>query len=335
MEQEIKNLFYELGTPIFIVKKTKSINCEVYHCDVASIKHLSMIDKNIKTIAQFTKKSIAKKKSDIAHFAISIPITTSNKVKLLDTKYKKVFDKGLNIFAGIDEDGSIRTINMEDVPHILVSGMTGSGKSVMINSIICSLLKQKKYKLNFSFIDTKRVELSPYKKLGGLWCEVATTSINALDTLKNICDDLESRYVLMEKNGWRKIPDYYYRRIVVIEELGDLMLSSNGVVEKFIVKIAQLGRACGIHLVIATQRPTVDVVTGEIKANIGCRFALQTTSAIDSRNILGHNGAEKLKGNGDCLLKLPTLTEEIHLQCPFVGDDDIQKTIKEFLSRGD
>ena len=191
-------------------------------------------------------------------------------------------------------------------------------------------MKQHNYNINFTMIDTKRVELSPYKKLGEDWCSVSTNAIDAIEKLKEMCDKLDARYTLMEQNGWRKIPDNYFREIVVIEELGDLMMVSKGLVEKFIVKIAQLGRACGIHLIIATQRPTVDVVTGSIKANIGCRFALQTTSGVDSRNILGHSGAELLKGSGDCLLKLPDKPEEIHLQCPLVSDDDILEIIENF-----
>ncbi|MBQ5773571.1 MAG: DNA translocase FtsK [Acetobacter sp.] len=181
-------------------------------------------------------------------------------------------------------------------------------------------------------IDTKRVELSPYKQIGEK-CEVATSFERGVQILKEVCYQIDARYELMEKFGYRTMPNNLYRVIVVIEELSDLMMASKKAVEKHIVKIAQLGRACGVHLIIATQRPTVDVVTGQIKANIGCRFALKTTSAIDSRNILDKSGAEKLSGKGDCLLKLPETTDEIHLQCPYISDKDIEKTIKNYSGR--
>lgn len=330
MEQEIKSLFYDLGMVVYLKGKSVSSTHTTLHFDVDSIKDLSQIDKNVKLISKFLHKEVTVKKSNNAHFAISIPNEKKSLVSFYDKKYDKLFGNELTVFAGVDEEDKPICLNLEEMPHILVSGTTGSGKSVMMNNIICGLLRQDKYQIHFSMIDTKRVELAPYRKLTCLYCDVATDSQSATELLYNICLTLEERYELMEKHGWRKIPSYYHKIIVVIEELGDLILS-NSAVERHIVKIAQLGRACGIHLIIATQRPTVDIVTGEIKANIGCRFALQTTSGIDSRNILGHNGAEKLKGNGDCLLKLPTLSDEIHLQCPYISDADIEKTIKKFM----
>lgn len=332
MEQEIKKLFYELGIVVYLVDKKQSLSHTTLYFNVDSIKQLCQIEKSTKLISTFLRKDIKLKQSSISHFAISIPNNKSENVNLCDKKYNKIFtsDNKLKIFAGINEDGDSICISLDEIPHILIAGTTGSGKSVMINGIICGLLKQKSYNFHLTMIDTKRVELSPYKKLGSEWCSVSTNPIDAVEILKNLCDDLEVRYEIMEENGWRKIPEHYYKEIVIIEELGDLMMTSKGVVEKYIVKLAQLGRACGMHLIIATQRPTVDVVTGSIKANIDCRFALKTTSGIDSRNILGHNGAEKLRGSGDCLLKLPNKADEIHIQCPFVSDDNILKIIKEF-----
>ena len=330
MEQEIKNLFYELGVPVFLKSKQESPSYITYYYDVGDINSLSQIEKKVKMISSFIKSDLIYKSSEISHFALSIPKQTRSVVMLEDERFEEIFDGSMNILAGVDDDNNPYIINLEEVPHILIAGTTGSGKSVMINSVICSLLKQQNYKLTFTMIDTKRVELSQYRKLGEDWCSVSTEPSTAIEKLKLVCDNLDARYSLMEKNGWRQLPDNYFREVVVIEELGDLMMVSKGVVEKFIVKIAQLGRACGIHLIIATQRPTVDVVTGSIKANIGCRFALQTTSGVDSRNILGHNGAEKLRGRGDCLLKLPNKSDEIHLQCPIVSTKEIEKIIKNF-----
>lgn len=332
MEQEIKDLFYELGVPVFLKRTQDSPSYVTYHFNVADIKSLEQTEKKTKLISKFLGKTILYKSSDFAHFALSIPKENKMSVNLMDDEYKDLFKKDNNIvFAGVDENNNQITINLDETPHILIAGTTGSGKSVMTNSVICSLLKGQNKLNTFTMIDTKRVELSLYRQLGSNKCSVSTEPTSALEVLEDICSTIDARYTLMEAKGWRKIPKGYPREIVVIEELGDLMAISKGVVEKYIVKIARLGRACGVHLIVATQRPTTDVVTGEIKANIGCRFALQTTSGVDSRNILGHNGAEKLKGSGDCLLKLPDRADEIHLQCPYISDADIEKTIKKFM----
>lgn len=331
MEQEIKNLFYELGVPVFLKKTQESPSYITYHYNVANIKSLEQTEKKAKLISKFIGKPIMYKESDFAHFALSIPRDDKSGVNLFDDKYNNLFQDNTNIvFAGIDENNNPVTINLDETPHILIAGTTGSGKSVMMNSVICSLLKNKDKTNKFTMIDTKRVELSPYRQLGNDKCSVSTEPSSAIETLEYICETIDARYMIMEVNGWKKIPKGYPREIVVIEELGDLMAISKGVVENYIVKIARLGRACGVHLIVATQRPTTDVVTGEIKANIGCRFALQTTSGIDSRNILGHNGAEKLRGSGDCLLKLPDKAEEIHIQCPFVNDNDILNIVRAY-----
>ena len=215
------------------------------------------------------------------------------------------------------------------MPHILIAGTTGSGKSVSVNSIICSILKSSDIiKNSFVMIDTKIVELSMYKKLPN--CQIATNVEDALELLEDIDIEIDARYKVMEKNNEKIMPDYVSRKIVVIEELADLMFASKKEVEKYIVKIAQLGRACGVHLIAATQRPTVNVVTGLIKANIGCRLVLKTTSNIDSIVIIDESGAETLKGKGDCLLKLPNKSELIHIQCPFISDEEIKKIINDY-----
>ena len=255
-------------------------------------------------------------------------------LKLTNTaleKLIKLYNQYGGIFCGVDTDGDAVFIKLDEMPHILISGTTGSGKSVLLNSIICSLLKScKKYSVVFTMIDTKRVELSPYKDLNENIREVATDEQTAIKFLRNVCDEIDGRYTIMEQNRWRKIPDDWHRKVVVIEELGDLMFASKKQVEQYIVKIARLGRACGVHLILATQRATTNIVTGEIKANIGCRFVLQTTSYIDSINILGYKGAETLKGKGDCLLKLPYQSIPIHIQCVYIDDETIDKIINEY-----
>lgn len=339
MEQEIKTLFKELGVVVFQKEVQKSPSYTTIHYELYDITQLNEIPKKIKFISAFLHTDILVKKSNIAHFALSIQNKEKTSVNFYDNDYNFIFAKGISkprdVFAGISDENIPEVINLDKMPHILVAGTTGSGKSVMVNNIICSILRNSKnlpceQKPDFYMIDTKRVELSPYKQIGKK-CEVATTFERGLQILKEVCYQIDARYELMERHGYRNLPNNLYRVIVVIEELSDLMIASRRAVEKYIVKIAQLGRACGVHLIVATQRPTVDVVTGSIKANIGCRFALKTTSSIDSRNILGKSGAEKLNGKGDCLLKLPEQSDEIHLQCPYISDNDIIKTIREYI----
>ena len=337
MEQEIKGLFYDLGLPVIQKDVQESPRYTTIHYNLVNLNQYNEINKKVKFISAYIHKDIIVQKSKIGHFSILIPNDEKNKVSFYGNHYKNAIDNGSinerSIFAGVNDNNEPVFINLDTLPHILVAGTTGSGKSVMLNNIICCLLRNSQdVEPKFYMIDTKRVELSPYKKIDE--CRMVTEYEDAIELLDEICETIDARYRIMEQNEWKNVPEYVSRIVVVVEELGDLMSVSKKAVEQYIVKIARLGRACGVHLIIATQRPTTDVVTGEIKANIGCRFALQTTSGIDSRNILGHNGAEKLKGNGDCLLKLPSVSDEIHLQCPYIGDDDIQLTIKQYLTRG-
>lgn len=337
MEKEIKSLLYELGLPVIQKDIKKSPSQILIHYNLADITQLGEIPKKVRFLSAYLHTNIVVKKSSISHFALSLPNPDSGVIKFYDEEYEYLFNNKLAqnkiIFAGVDEENTPISINLNDTPHILVAGTTGSGKSVLIHNIICSLLRNSGIDcIKFNLIDTKRVELAQYKSLGDA-CIVATSAEDAIEMLDDVCEKIDSRYLMMEDKGLRKIPDDFYRIVVVIEELGDLMMTSKKAVEKYIVKIAQLGRACGVHLIVATQRPTVDVLTGHIKANIGCRFALQTTSAIDSRNILGHNGAELLKGKGDCLMKLPDKADEIRIQCPYLDDKDIERCIKEYNKR--
>lgn len=329
----ISELYREFG---IYVKQTKFIvspNTLTIHYDLCDIKKLSDAKSKLKFISAFLHYDIEFAKSETSHFAIKIPVKINREVLFYNHNYKSAFSKPFSIFAGINDDNKPVVIHLEKTPHILIAGTTGSGKSVMLNSAICSILNtSNKNNVDFYMIDTKRVELSYYRKLADN-CKVATNFTDASFLLKTVCEEMEKRYEFMENNFLKVIPDSYKRIIVVIEELGDLMYVSKSEIEPYIVKIAQLGRACGIHLILATQRPTVDVCTGKIKANIGCRFALQTTSGMDSRNILGHNGAEKLRGKGDCLLKLAVFPDPLRIQCPLIADDEILKTIDDFNGR--
>lgn len=321
MEKKIKSALFELGIPCILRETTHSPNCDTFHFDLCDIKQLEQAKKSVKFLSAYLHIDITFKSSEKAHFALSTPIQ-NELVKFTNEKYSYIFNEDVNmVFAGVDDNNEPIFFEMSDVPHILISGMSGSGKSITLHSIICSLMKSNKLSV-FYMIDTKRVELCKYKNRRLAYFD--STIEDAISTLEIICDKIDSRYEDMEMGF-----SYGLDTFVVIEELGDLMSYNKKLIEKYIVKIARLGRACGVHLIIATQRPTVDVVTGEIKANIGCRFALQTTSGIDSRNILGHNGAELLNGNGDCLLKLPNKQKEIHIQCPYISSEEIEQIVKE------
>ena len=326
--KKLSQLFIELGITIVFLKETETSNYKLYHFKVCRISDFKNIEKQVPIISAFVQKNITYTKSTIGHFALMVQKDEYSNINLLNNP--KYFKNNFDIFAGLDLENQPTIFNLRDIPHILIAGTTGSGKSVMVNSIICQLLLNSNYKINFYMIDTKKVELSKYRKLKFSVCEIATDYLEAIKLLEDACDLIDYRYEELEKKGDIKIADSASHYVIVIEELNDLMMVSKKIVEPYIVKIAQLGRACGVHLIIATQRPVVETLTGAIKANIDCRIALKTTSAIDSRNILGHSGAEKLKGKGDSLLKLPTNDEEIHIQCPFISPEEVEKIIKKY-----
>lgn len=327
---KISKLFIELGITVIFLKETESQNYKLYHFKVCKISDFKNIEKQIPIISAFMQKNMTYTKSTIGHFAIMIQ-KEQEKIKNINLLDNNIYFKNsFDLFIGLDLENKPITINLSDIPHLLIAGTTGSGKSVVINSLISQLLINTKYNCIFYMIDTKKVELAKYKKLKSTFCQVATEYIGAIRLLENICNLIDYRYEILEKEDRVSISKEESRYVVVIEELNDLMMVSKKVVEPYIVKIAQLGRACGVHLIIATQRPVVETLTGSIKANIDCRLALKTTSSIDSRNIIGHSGAEKLVGKGDALIKIPTLDEEIHLQTPFVEQEIINNIIKNF-----
>jgi DNA segregation ATPase FtsK/SpoIIIE, S-DNA-T family len=221
------------------------------------------------------------------------------------------------------------------MPHILIAGETGSGKSVCINSMITSLLyKASPEEVKLVMIDPKVVELSMYKHIPHLLVPVVTDPKKAASALNWAVSEMNSRYKVFAERGAREIMRFNQiigedetalpHIVVIIDELAELMMSSPREVEDSICRIAQLGRAAGIHLVVATQRPSVNVITGVIKANISSRIAFKVNSGVDSRTILDQNGAEKLLRNGDMLYHPSGAPKPIRLQGCFVSDADIE-----------
>tara|TARA_B100000900_G_scaffold23445_1_gene18289 strand:- start:1351 stop:2286 length:936 start_codon:yes stop_codon:yes gene_type:complete len=218
------------------------------------------------------------------------------------------------------------------MPHLLIAGTTGSGKSVCINTIILSLLyRHSPDKCKFILIDPKMLELSTYEGIPHLLCPVITEAKKAASVLGWVVKEMESRYRLMTKEGVRNIDGYNTKHklpmpyiVVVVDEMSDLMLVAGKEIENYIQKLSQMARAAGIHIIMATQRPSVDVITGTIKANFPTRISFQVTSKIDSRTILGEQGAEQLLGKGD-MLYMSSANRIVRIHAPFVSDTEIEK----------
>tara|TARA_B110000444_G_scaffold57815_2_gene53853 strand:+ start:2478 stop:4568 length:2091 start_codon:yes stop_codon:yes gene_type:complete len=243
----------------------------------------------------------------------------------------------LPIALGKNISGTPIIGDLTSMPHLLIAGTTGSGKSVCINTIILSLLyRHTPEKCKFILIDPKMLELSTYEGIPHLLCPVITEAKKAASVLGWVVKEMESRYRLMTKEGVRNIDSYNTKHklpmpyiVVVVDEMSDLMLVAGKEIENYIQKLSQMARAAGIHIIMATQRPSVDVITGTIKANFPTRISFQVTSKIDSRTILGEQGAEQLLGKGD-MLYMSSANRILRIHAPFVSDGEIEK-INNFL----
>ncbi len=255
---------------------------------------------------------------------------------LNDQNFKKK-DIKLPIALGKNISGLPIIGDLASMPHLLIAGTTGSGKSVCINTIILSLLyRHSPEKCKFILIDPKMLELSTYEGIPHLLCPVITEAKKAASVLGWVVKEMESRYRLMTKEGVRNIDGYNTKHklpmpyiVVVVDEMSDLMLVAGKEIENYIQKLSQMARAAGIHIIMATQRPSVDVITGTIKANFPTRISFQVTSKIDSRTILGEQGAEQLLGKGD-MLYMSSANRIVRIHAPFVSDNEIEK-INNFL----
>ena len=257
--------------------------------------------------------------------------------EILNTSDSKKKEIKLPIALGKSISGKPIVGDLFSMPHLLIAGTTGSGKSVCINTIILSLLyRHTPDKCKFILIDPKMLELSTYEGIPHLLCPVITEAKKAASVLGWVVKEMESRYKLMTKEGVRNIDGYNAKHklpmpyiVVVVDEMSDLMLVAGKEIENYIQKLSQMARAAGIHIIMATQRPSVDVITGTIKANFPTRISFQVTSKIDSRTILGEQGAEQLLGKGD-MLYMSSANRIVRIHAPFVADNEIEK-INNFL----
>ncbi|MBF2609892.1 FtsK/SpoIIIE family DNA translocase [Listeria welshimeri] len=288
--------------------------------------------------------------------AIGIEVANQNVAmvslrEVLENNPKNNPDEKLQIALGRDISGEAMMANLDKMPHLLVAGATGSGKSVCINGIITSiLLRAKPHEVKMMMIDPKMVELNVYNGIPHLLAPVVTNPKKAAQALQKVVAEMERRYDLFSHTGTRNMQGYndYVKKqnelneekqpelpfiVVIVDELADLMMIASNDVEDAITRLAQMARAAGIHLIIATQRPSVDVITGVIKANIPSRIAFAVSSSIDSRTILDMGGAEKLLGRGDMLLLPVGSSKPTRIQGAFLSDAEVEDVVNYVISQ--
>ncbi len=323
---QIAALLMQAGLSCTPEGHTSGAQITTYHFNLISLKDYSKANRAVKALSAALQTPCTLTTSDRAHIAIQAAREERELVALRQTVQHLTPDRTPTTAAlGLDDAGQPVIIDIAKMPHMLIAGATGSGKSVALNTILCSMLYSATPTMTqYIMIDPKQVELSIYAGLPHLATPIITSAQEAVNTLQSVNAAMDARYKAMARKRTKSGAEAGFpRMVVVIDELADLMLTSKKAVEESIIRIAQLGRAAGIHLLIATQKPVVSVVTGLIQGNIPCKLALQTASTSDSVRILGHKGAESLLGRGDAWLKLPDRVQEIRLQCAYTSESDI------------
>lgn len=338
VDAEVKNVNlgpsvteYELH-PAIGVKVSKIVNLSD---DLA----LALAAKDIRIEAPIPGKSL---------IGIEVPnknVSTVSFREVFESSFKQNQNNVLDVPLGKDVNGDVISSDLTKMPHLLIAGSTGSGKSVAINGILTSiLLKASPDQVKLMLIDPKKVELGSYNGIPHLLSPVVSEPKKAARALQKVVAEMEKRYELFAKTGQRKINSYneFVKKhnqesneplpllpyiVVIVDELADLMMTVSNEVESSIIRLAQMGRAAGVHMILATQRPSVDVITGLIKANVPSRIAFAVSSGIDSRTILDANGAEKLLGRGDMLYQPIEKNKPVRIQGAFVPDDDVENVV--------
>ena len=298
---------------------------------------------------------IARNTSSVSTRVATVPGKSTIGIEIPNSKRENVFlneivsDEKFNkkeiklpIALGKSISGMPIVGDLSVMPHLLIAGTTGSGKSVCINTIILSLLyKYPPEKCNLILIDPKMLELSTYEGIPHLLCPVITEAKKATAALGWTVKEMENRYKLMTSVGVRNIDGYNAKNkkhmpyiVLVVDEMSDLMLIAGKEIENYIQRLSQMARAAGIHIIMATQRPSVDVITGTIKANFPTRISFQVSSKIDSRTILGEQGAEQLLGKGDMLF-MSSANRIVRIHGPYVSDSEIEKVNSFLRSQGE
>jgi len=302
---------------------------------------LAMSALSVRIIAPIPGKSVV---------GIELPNKYRAMVSLSELMQSKEYTNSpspLTFAMGKDISGKAYVSDLASMPHLLVAGTTGSGKSVAVNTLICSIIfKSSPDKVKFIMVDPKMVELSVYEDIPHLAAPVVTDPRKAANVLKNVVEEMENRYSALASLKVRNIDSYNMRAendpelpkmpylVVIVDEFADLMLVSGKEVEQSIIRIAQMARAVGIHLVLATQRPSVNVITGIIKANMPARLSFRVSSKVDSRTIIDSGGAEVLLGKGDSLFIPPGMSDCTRVHGCFVSDEEVGRIVEHLKSMG-
>jgi S-DNA-T family DNA segregation ATPase FtsK/SpoIIIE len=306
-----------------------------------NVKKIGNLSENIALALGVDSKAVRIESiPETTYLGIEVPRTNRDMVRfkeLMESDEKMTSSFALPVPIGKDINGKAVIGDIQKMPHLLIAGATGSGKSVLTNSFITSLIMSKTPdELKLILVDPKRVEFSDYNGIAHLLTPVITDMEKVLNALKWAVGEMDRRYIILEKEGVKEIKSYNQKKgfsampyiVIVIDEMADMMMTANRVeTETAIVRLAQKARAVGIHLVLATQRPSVNVITGIIKANIPGRVGMSVTSSMDSRVILDRIGAESLQGNGDLLYKAPDKTKSTRLQGSFVDGEEIVRVV--------
>lgn len=300
-------------------KVTQSAAVTVYGYNLVRLTDITKVSKLEKPLQAVTGQPVVITLGDNGcHFTVTVPNHQTHVVPFRETLTPSTYSIPCHI--GKDTNNNPVTVDLSAQPHMLIAGATGSGKSVLLHDIISGIiLTRTPSQVAFIMIDCKRTELTKYNQSRHLLTPVVTDPTEAVKTLETVCRVMDNRYRHLEQNpraGFTSL-------VVVIDELADLMLQAGKQAEQALIRIAQLGRACKIHLIVATQRPSRQVIPGLLSANIPCKVALKVSTVTDSILILGHKGAEKLTGKGDCIIKTVTGTET-RTQAGYITEAEIE-----------
>lgn len=316
-----------LGVPCVPVERRATPSRILYFFNLQNIKDFPKLRRIIPILRRILRnEALTAEYLPESDFALSIPREFPEMLPFSEA-YASING---DFIVGKNDGGGIVSATLDELPHLLIAGTTGSGKSVFENCIICSLAcRYRPQDLNLLLIDPKSVEFASYNSLPHLVSDVISDTAKAVQALAWAAAEMDRRYKELERLGKRSNMGEFPRLVIIIDELADLMLTGGYNAEKNIVRIAQKGRAAGVHLVIATQRPTVNIITGIIKANIPARIAFRLPSVVDSRTILDHKGAEALRGRGDGLALVPSISlAPFRFQAPYLSPEDINEIIK-------
>lgn len=325
--ESVQNAFEDFGVLATCKERKLTPQNVIYYIDLHDLTQLQKAKRLLPNLELlFGQKLALEENGTLSHLKL---IFEREKRGFCHVKrFGEILQKNkFNLPLGVDENGELVAEKMESLTHLLIAGTTGSGKSVLLNSIIMGLACYNTPKnLVLVLIDTKKVEFSKYADLPHLATDILTEP-NEIEVFFNyLIDEMEQRYLYLAELGKAKNNGEFKKIIVVIDELADLILLNKNI-KMQLVKLLQKARACGIHFIIATQSPRAKILDGLLLANLPSRVALTCASTRESILILGHGGAEKLLGLGDCILKTANSIKEKRLQAPFINDEDIKKLI--------